>query len=290
MTSPLRVAVVTGGGGAMGAACARVLGSSVDALLLTDVDGDRLASVVERIDAETPATVTSVVGDLGDAALVDELVGRARELGQLGALVHTAGLSPSMAGWEDILRVDLVATARLLDGFGPAVEPGSVAVCVASIAGHLGAFEPGTDEVLLGPYDAGFEARFRDLVGGEPDPGAAYRLAKRGVITLCERAAVTWGASGGRVVSVSPGLIDTAMGRLELDENPIKYWMAELTPVGGGRSDSVLPGLIDDIAAVVAFLCSDQAAFVSGCDIRVDGGLVGAMNDQGRAASVVESP
>jgi NAD(P)-dependent dehydrogenase (short-subunit alcohol dehydrogenase family) len=146
------------------------------------------------------------------------------------------------------------------------------------------------DDVLLGPYDAGFEARFRDVLGGEPDPGTTYRLAKRGVIKLCEQAAVTWGASGGRVVSLSPGLIDTAMGRLELDENPIKYWMAELTPVGGGRSDSVLPGLNDDIAAVVDFLCSDQAAFVSGCDIRVDGGLVGAMNSQGPAATAPDAP
>jgi NAD(P)-dependent dehydrogenase (short-subunit alcohol dehydrogenase family) len=70
------------------------------------------------------------------------------------------------------------------------------------------------------------------------------------------------------------------MGRLELQNNPIKHWMAETTPVGRGRSDTeaVLPGLTADVADVTAFLCSDKASFVSGCDIRVDGGLTAAMN------------
>ncbi len=72
------------------------------------------------------------------------------------------------------------------------------------------------------------------------------------------------------------------MGRLELAHNPIKTWMAEITPVGAGRSGdaTVLPGRADDIAAAVAFLCSDAASFVSGCDLRVDGGLIAAMEQQ----------
>jgi NAD(P)-dependent dehydrogenase (short-subunit alcohol dehydrogenase family) len=138
------------------------------------------------------------------------------------------------------------------------------------------------DEVCDEPRAADFDARFRALAGEAPDPGAAYRLAKRAVIRCCERAAVAWGERGGRVVSVSPGLIDTAMGRLELEHNEIKKWMAAITPVGGDRTDSdtVLPGFVADIANVVSFLCSDRAAFVSGCDLRVDGGLVAAMNHQ----------
>jgi NAD(P)-dependent dehydrogenase (short-subunit alcohol dehydrogenase family) len=276
------VSVVTGGAGAMGAACALALAATVDVVLLTDFDEDRLAAAAERIGSATPASakVETVAGDLAEPGVVEELAARARGLGRLASLVHTAGVSPSMAGWEEILRVDLVATARLLDAFLPGAGPGSVAVCLASIAGHLGAFDPGMDEVLDDPGAADLEPRFRALVGDEPDPGATYRLAKRGVIRLCERAAVTWGAQGGRVVSVSPGLIDTAMGRLELENNPIKHRMAETTPVGGHRSGpaTVLPGLTADIASVVAFLCSDQAAFVSGCDVRVDGGLTAALH------------
>jgi NAD(P)-dependent dehydrogenase (short-subunit alcohol dehydrogenase family) len=105
-------------------------------------------------------------------------------------------------------------------------------------------------------------------------------LAKRGVIRLCERAAIGWGARGGRVLSLSPGLIDTDMGRLELVNHPIKEHMARVTPIRSARStgETVLPGSRADIADAVAFLCSERASFISGCDIRVDGGLVAAMN------------
>src|SRR4051794_39026123 len=116
----------------MGAACAHALAAAVDTVLLTDVDAVRLKSVAERFESEVDATVCTLAGDLGEPEFVVELATRARTLGDLHSLVHAAGLSPSMAAWEDILRVDLVATARLLDAFLPAVESGSVAVCLAS--------------------------------------------------------------------------------------------------------------------------------------------------------------
>jgi NAD(P)-dependent dehydrogenase (short-subunit alcohol dehydrogenase family) len=277
------VSVTTGAAGDMGSACVLALAPSVDVVLLTDVDDDRLARTAERVQrVARDTTLCTAVGDLGEPAFVAELAARADALGDLHSLVHTAGLSPSMAGWKEILRVDLAASARLLDAFLPPVVPGSVAVCVASIAGHMGNFDPAMDELLDHPLADDLEARFLSLLGAEPDPGTSYRLAKRGVIRLCEQAAVAWGTNGGRVVSLSPGLIDTQMGRLELEHNPIKNFMAELTPVGGERSgpDTVLPGLTDDIANAVAFLCTDQASFISGCDIRVDGGLIAAMNRQ----------
>jgi NAD(P)-dependent dehydrogenase (short-subunit alcohol dehydrogenase family) len=276
------VSVVTGAGGAMGSACALALAPAVDVLLLTDLDADRLGTTTEQIERDETTKVCTVVGNLGEPGCIADLAARAGALGDLHSLVHTAGLSPSMAGWNEILRVDLAAVAQLLDDFLPHVVPGSAAVCLASVSGHMGVFDPAMDAVLDVPLAVDFERRYRSLTSDEPDPGATYRLAKRGVIRLCERAAVAWGTRGGRVVSLSPGLIDTDMGRLELVHNPIKTWMAEITPVGGDRSgsDTVLPGRTDDIANTVAFLCSDRAAFVSGCDVRVDGGLIAAMNHQ----------
>ena len=184
-----------------------------------------------------------------------------------------------MADWREILRVDLVGTARLLAAFFDRVVPGSVSVCVASIAGHIGTFDPQMDVVLDQPLVADFAERFRAEFGTDPDPGSTYRLAKRGVIRLCERTAVAWGSRGGRVTSLSPGLMDTAMGRLELTNNAIKEEMVKLTPSRSTRQgpDGALPGHPDDVARAVAFLCSDDASFVSGCDIRVDGGLIAAM-------------
>jgi NAD(P)-dependent dehydrogenase (short-subunit alcohol dehydrogenase family) len=225
-----------------------------------------------------------VVGDLQDATFIGDLAARAGELGHLGALVHTAGLSPSMAGWREILRVDLLATAHLLDVFLPHVTAGSVAVCFSSVSAHMGDFAAALDALLVEPLMPGFEDGFRSLVGEDPDPGATYRLAKRGVLLLCAHAASAWGPRGGRVVSLSPGLIDTEMGRLELRHQPIKKWLAEITPVQrplGAAGGSQLPGRIDDIANAVAFLCSDRASFISGCDVRVDGGLIPAIHEHG---------
>ena len=277
------MAVVTGAAGAMGAACARSMITVADRLLLTDCDDARLDAEAERIAAATGVAIATVVGDIAHPRFVAELATRAAAIGEVHAVVHTAGVSPSMAGWEQILHVDLAGSARLLDAFLPVVVPGTVAVCIASIAGLMGAFTPEMDAVLDAPLVADFSARFRSQFGSEPDPGSTYRLAKRGVIRLCERAAVAWGARGGRVVSLSPGLIDTAMGRLELEHNAIKVEMARRTPIRSTRQslDAVLPGAVADIADVVTFLCSERASFLSGCDVRVDGGLIGAMQAPG---------
>jgi NAD(P)-dependent dehydrogenase (short-subunit alcohol dehydrogenase family) len=168
----------------------------------------------------------------------------------------------------------------LLDAFGTRVAAGGVEVCIASMAGHLGTFDADVDTMLDEPLVPDLADRLVAHLGAEPDSGSTYRLAKRAVLRSCERAAVVWGQRGGRVVSISPGLIDTTMGRLELEHQPIKVWMAEHTPVGGGRpgAESILPGRITDIVDAVEFCCSDRAAFVSGCDLRVDGGLTAAMN------------
>jgi len=274
------VSVVTGAGGEMGAACALALAPAVDVLLLTDIDRPRLETVARRVEEATSTKVDTIAGDIGDRGFIEQLAVRAEPLGELRALVHTAGLSPTTADWRQILRIDLAAVPLLLDTFLPAVVPGSVAVCIASIAAHIGEFDPAMDAVCDQPLSPDFEDRYLALAGSPADSGTAYRLAKRGVVGYCERAAVTWGTRGGRVVSVSPGLIDTSMGRLELEHHEIKRWMAAITPVGGDRTgaDTVLPGLADDVAGTVTFLCSDGAAFISGCDIRVDGGLIAAMN------------
>jgi NAD(P)-dependent dehydrogenase (short-subunit alcohol dehydrogenase family) len=153
------------------------------------------------------------------------------------------------------------------------VEPGSSAILIGSIAGYSDV-ELTVEKLLDDPLADGFFAAVELALGQPLDSATAYVLAKRGVIRLAERLAAPWGAKGGRTVSVSPGLIDTPMGRLELERQPIVPLMVDVTPVK--RPDQRLPGRPADIAATVAFLASDAAAFISGCDIRVDGGLVGA--------------
>jgi NAD(P)-dependent dehydrogenase (short-subunit alcohol dehydrogenase family) len=108
----------------------------------------------------------------------------------------------------------------------------------------------------------------------ETDTGLAYSLAKRGVIRAVGRAAVRWGRRGGRLNSVAPGLIDTPMGRQELEQQPMMQHMFERTPLGRF-------GEAREVAAVVAFLVSDAASFVSGIDVLVDGAMIQGLGPAG---------
>jgi NAD(P)-dependent dehydrogenase (short-subunit alcohol dehydrogenase family) len=138
-------------------------------------------------------------------------------------------------------------------------------VCFASSAAYqitLMGPDPELDAFVDHPLDEGFLDRAAERFD---DSGLAYGWAKRGVIRAVGRAAITWGPKGGRVNSVSPGLIDTGMGRQEFESQPIMQTMLDSTPVGRlGRSE--------EVAALVRFLVSDDASFISGIDVLVDGG------------------
>jgi NAD(P)-dependent dehydrogenase (short-subunit alcohol dehydrogenase family) len=264
--------VITGGGGGMGLACARAMADR-GMLLLVDVD-ERAAAEAVRALGEDGVAAHHLRCDVTAADDVDHLVARIAELGSFRSLIHTAGISPTMADGRRVLEVDLVGTARVLAALEPLVTSGTTAVCVGSIAGYSDAGAH-LDPVLDDPLRDGFVDDVVRGLEGHIDADTAYVLAKRGVMRLCERLAKDWGRSGGRIVSIAPGLIDTPMGRQELAQQEIMALMVAMTPVQRAGSGP-LPGRPEDIASVAAFLCSDAASFISGCDIRVDGGLVGA--------------
>jgi NAD(P)-dependent dehydrogenase (short-subunit alcohol dehydrogenase family) len=256
----------------MGLAAAHAL-ARTGTVVLVDVDEHLLEQGARSLAARgsPPHTLRAdmtVAGDVGAVA------GKVADLGGLRSLVHTVGLSPHMAEARRVLEVDLIGTTRVLDALLPHAGLGTAAVCVASIAGYAGIAHE-LDSLLDDPLAPDFLEKVEGALDQPLDAATAYVLAKRGVMRTCERLARRWGERGARVVSISPGLIDTEMGRLELEQDELLAAMVEMTPVK--RPDCTpLPGLPTDIAAVVAFLCSDQASFISGCDIRVDGGLVGS--------------
>ncbi|HXX89343.1 MAG TPA: SDR family oxidoreductase [Acidimicrobiales bacterium] len=265
------VVVITGAGGAMGLACVAAFAGRGH-LVLSDVGEDRLGQAVAAAEAAGVAT-TGLVCDVTDTGAVSGLFAAAQAAGSLRSLVHTVGLSPTMAEGRRVLEVDLVGAARVLDAATGLVGPGTAGVFVSSMAGHA-VLWPELNPVLDEPLAPDFLTRIEASVPAL-DGATGYVLAKRGVIRLCERWAGVWGRRGGRLVSVSPGLIDTAMGRLELERFPDMAAMGAATPVHRPGTGT-LPGLPTDIASLAAFLCSDAASFISGCDILVDGGLVGA--------------
>jgi NAD(P)-dependent dehydrogenase (short-subunit alcohol dehydrogenase family) len=105
------------------------------------------------------------------------------------------------------------------------------------------------------------------------DFGGTYGIAKRINQLRVEQAAAPWGKRGGRVVSISPGIISTPMGRQELEEGESEQMqgMLDISPVPR-------IGTAEDIAAAAQWLASPAASFVTGCDLRVDGGVVAAVH------------
>jgi NAD(P)-dependent dehydrogenase (short-subunit alcohol dehydrogenase family) len=178
-----------------------------------------------------------------------------------------------MAAPQRVLDVDLVGSVRVVNALLPLVQPGSSAILISSIAGYS-EVDPTVEELLADPLADGFYETVERALGQTLDSATAYVLAKRGVTRLVERSARAWGEQGGRIVALAPGLIQTSMGLMEAERQPIMEVMIEMTPIK--RPHQRLPGRPEDIAAVVSFLISDDASFISGCDIRVDGGLVGA--------------
>jgi len=266
------VVVVTGGGGGMGLECAREL-SDLGHVLLVDVDDAALERAVSTL-ARSDVVAESLHCDITAPDDIARLAERVASLGALRALAHTAGVSPMMAEPRLVLDVDLGGTIRLLDAMLPLAGTGTAVVCIASIAAYSEL--PAVVTMLLDdPLSETFWDDLERALGAEIDSGWAYMLAKHGVIRACERYAAELGARGARIVAIAPGLMDTEMGRLELSQQPVMVEMAAMTPVQRDPS-APLPGRPEDIAATVAFLCSDRGSFISGCDIRVDGGLIGA--------------
>lgn len=282
MTSEVLVVIGVGG---MGQAIARRQGPG-KTVLLADFDQQTMESVASSMISDGH-TVQTLHVDVSSPDSVDRLVRRATELGAVTQLVHTAGLSPTQASSEAVLRVDLLGVALILDGFGEVIAPRGAGVVVASMAGYLFPVFSDEQERALAHTPA---PELLTLPCVDPrivtDSALAYGLAKRANHIRVQAASMTWGRRGARVNSISPGCIATLMGHLEL-----------ASPMGDGMRDMIAAsaagrlGTPDEIAAAAAFLLGPDAAFITGTDLLVDGGVVAALQSggTGSAAGLRES-
>jgi NAD(P)-dependent dehydrogenase (short-subunit alcohol dehydrogenase family) len=267
---PRRKVLITGAAGGMGRACARLMGAQDD-LVLTDVSAASLDAFAEELRRDG-YNVAAHAGDMSDDAVIAAVVKDVAAGGQAFAVVHTAGLSPSLGDWQAIMQVNLVATEKLLRALEPALVPGTALVLIASAAGHMFPSMPEVEVVLAEPLAPAFMATIEGIInhmGGANSQGGmggiSYSLSKKAVLNICTSRALAWGPKGVRITSISPGMIATPMGKSEMANTSGAMALLDATPVGR-------VGTAMDIALAAQFLCSDAASFISGTDLLVDGG------------------
>lgn len=237
-----KTALVTGATGGIGAAIARVLHAQGAKVVLS---GTR-AAVLEELAAELGERAFVVTADLSDAAATDALVGRAEEAAgaPLDILVNNAGLTRDTLAirmkdedWERVLNVDLASPFRL---------------CRAALKGML-------------RRRAGRIISIASIVGTTGNAGQAnYSAAKAGLIGMSKSLAQEAGSRGVTVNVVAPGFVATAMTDVLPDAQKEKL----LGSIPLGRMGSP-----EDIASAVLYLASDEAGWVTGTTLHVNGGM-----------------
>ncbi|HMR98036.1 MAG TPA: SDR family oxidoreductase [Anaerolineales bacterium] len=263
--------IVLIGAGAIGQAIARRVASGKH-LLLADVRESNAKAASDGMSSMGYQVSTQLV-DVSSRESVHLLATAAANVGNVTGVIHTAGLSPTQASPEAILKVDLYGTALVLEEFGQVIAQGGSGIVIASMAGHmlpaLGAEQDAalaqtpTDELLSLPMLQ------PDQIS---DSARAYGISKRANSLRVQSAAVQWGERGARVNAISPGIIYTPLAKDEMTgPNAAGYQrMIELCAVRRG-------GTPDEVGAVAALLMGLDGAFITGSDFLMDGGVVASM-------------
>jgi len=274
-----RVSVITGGAGGMGLATARIVGRD-HAVVLCDVRQDRLdaASAVLHELGWTPAAVNC---DVTDRQAVTELFETASGLGTILSVIHTAGVSPSMGDADYAMRTNALGTVNVNEVFYETVGGGAAIVNVASMAAHML-----PEEIIpKGQFPRALhdqDAFMNDMnaacnpIPEEARSGFAYAVSKSFVRWYSTSQAERFNGRGLRIVSVSPGSVDTEMGKLE-----------EQAGAGAMVADFAVPrwGKAEEMAELFAFCASDKAGYLTGTDILNDGGVIASMRERARVAA-----
>ena len=236
-------------------------------IVLGDKKIDNARSIAKTL-AESGFEVEAMEADLSSRDSILAMIARGESFGSITRLINGAGVSPSQASIETILRVDLYGTAVLLEEVGRVVARGGVGVTISSQSGwRMPALSAEEDRALaLAPTEELLSLDFlqpRNI----PDTLRAYQLAKRANEKRVMGECVKWGQRGARLNAIAPGIIVTPLAIDEFNGPRGDFNKNMLAKCPAGR-----PGVADEIANVAALLMSDAGAFITGSTFLVDGG------------------
>ena len=258
------------GAGQIGMAIARRMGYGMK-IVIGDKRLENAKAVADTMN-KAGFDAVPVEMDLSGRKSILELINTAQQYGEIAMLVNAAGVSPSQASIETILKVDLYGTAVLLEEVGKVIKPNGVGVTISSQSGHrLPALTPDEDRQLactsteeLLQLDFLQPSNIRDTLH-------AYQLAKRCNVKRVMAEAVKWGKRGARINSISPGIIVTPLALDEFNGPRGDFYKDMFARCPAGR-----PGTADEVANVAELLMTSRGAFITGADFLVDGGATAA--------------
>jgi NAD(P)-dependent dehydrogenase (short-subunit alcohol dehydrogenase family) len=255
------------GAGSIGQAIARRI-SAGRKVLLADLRLENAEAAAKTLSDAGFDVVTATV-DVSSRASVEALARQAAGLGDVMGLIQAAGVSPSQAPIETILKVDLYGTALLLDEFGKVIAHGGSGVVISSQSGRrLGALTDDQSRALaITPVDELLSLPFLQP-GQVKDSLHAYQLSKRGNVLRVMAEAVRWGARGARINSISPGIIITPLANDELRGPRGEGYRRMIESSVAKRA-----GTPDEVGNVGALLMGPDGAFITGSDVLMDGGV-----------------
>jgi NAD(P)-dependent dehydrogenase (short-subunit alcohol dehydrogenase family) len=258
--------IIWTGAGQIGMAIARRIGYGKKIVV-----GDKSienANNIAKIMNDSGFDVTPIEMDLSSRDSILNLIDKAQKYGEISTMINSAGLSPSQAPIEAILKVDLYGTAVLLEEVGKVIKKGGVGVTISSQSGHrMPQLSPEQDELLAcTPTE-----ELLNLEMLQPknikDTLHAYQMAKRCNEKRVMYESVRWGEKGARINSISPGIIVTPLAIDEFNGIRGDFYKNMFAKCPAGR-----PGTADEVANVAELLMSDKGAFITGSDFLIDGG------------------
>ena len=226
------------------------------------------ARAIATIMNEAGFDVEPVETDISSRESILNLIAEGQKYGEIGMLINAAGVSPSQAPVETILKVDLYGTAVLLEEVGKVIRTGGVGVTISSQSGHrMPALGNEIDEQLaVTPTE-----ELLDLEVLKPenikDTLHAYQMAKRCNEKRVMAESVKWGKKGTRINSISPGIIVTPLAIDEFNGPRGDFYKNMFAKCPAGR-----PGTADEVANVAELIMSEKGAFITGADFLIDGG------------------